>query len=508
MSGPKRADVEAALRTAARAAQETASLVAATEASALAALASKLTQVVREAGDIEEGLQTARRELDAGAHEDDDTRAARRAVDDALRELRTARDSERAVRTAVAAAGAQEEEARRAFTNAQAELERAEQALRSAGQHYLSAQMEQAKTAKRLFDEAAALARRAATVRADARAAAGAATDAALRATAAAQRAGDAARAAARASAERARAAEEARRIVEQKRRDATGAFNRARIATDGLDDALVDKFLPGERDRLRTELAEVRQALEAAQFDEVIIAGQRVVAAVALVAANTEAARTRWAAARAGAQVAIDDLEALLGAVDTTLVEEWSGQPQAVAEARSARGRAERALEAEDFDAARSAATAARAALEQASSAAAEAKGQDLRRSEVGDAVMEVLEELGFDVSFDEGTLEAPMRISGQTQSAAGTGDFDVEIPLSGEIDFEVTASAGDTACVGAVEALQRELARRGIDWTVTDWGHAEGMTRTPTRRPQHGTESSTSSVRQATRRQAQGRA
>lgn len=109
-----------------------------------------------------------------------------------------------------------------------------------------------------------------------------------------------------------------------------------------------------------------------------------------------------------------------------------------------------------EDFEVAAADAARARDALASATASAAAAKGQDLRRREVGEAIMDALEDLGFDISYEDGTRDERLPISGQVADATGRGDFDIEIPLDGEVDFEVTAEAGDVSCVNAIRSCR----------------------------------------------------
>ena len=76
--------------------------------------------------------------------------------------------------------------------------------------------------------------------------------------------------------------------------------------------------------------------------------------------------------------------------------------------------------------------------------------------------------------MTFEPGTKSEPMKISGQVPAVSGEGDFLLELPLDGEVDFEVTDTNADgSACSNAVATLRQRLADRGIAFTVTDWGH-----------------------------------
>ncbi len=109
----------------------------------------------------------------------------------------------------------------------------------------------------------------------------------------------------------------------------------------------------------------------------------------------------------------------------------------------------------------------------------AGENRDRQERRARIAEAIMTTLDELQFDVSFDPGNRDEPCRISGQTPRSDGDGDFDIAIPLSGEVTFEVAEARGDGHdCHAAVMALQERLKERfGMSWEVTDWGNAAGF-------------------------------
>jgi hypothetical protein len=168
--------------------------------------------------------------------------------------------------------------------------------------------------------------------------------------------------------------------------------------------------------------------------------------------------------------------LAAAVESADGELLAAWSPAPDALEQARTALEAARAALARETFEEAADGAGAAAGRLAGALHAAAQAHSLDERRTHLGEAIMDTLEELGFEVSFERGTRTDPLRISGQTPDTSGRGDFDVALPLDGEVGFRVEAAEGDVSCVAAVEALRERLAERGFGWSTTDWGHAHG--------------------------------
>lgn len=476
MSGPKRADVQAALNTAARSARESAAIIANAERGAVSHMGRRLGEVLAGSDEVRAGLNAARAELDGLEHRGSDTDAARREIDAALAALDGAASGAGSQSTSSRAADDAEAQAKRAYDAAQVEYDRAERGLREAGSHYLHNQMAWAQAARQKFEEAGRLATRAAELRSGSKKTSSKAIENAESAMAGARRALTGATSAVRAGEERARAVAEAQRIAEENRRAAAQAVGQARIAVDALDAADVDKFSPGTRADAAQRVATAEGAYERGDFDAAHRAVDGLEVELARVAAQCTEARRRWEAERAAAVATRSELEAALDSADAALVEQWAQDAAAIANARTTLGDVDRLLADEAFGDAGTAAAAARDAVAAAMADAAAAKGQDVRRREIGDAILDVLEELGFDTSFEHGDRDAPLRINGQTSTPDGRGDFDIEIPLDGEIDFEVTAPEGDITCVNAIGNLRSRLAEQGIEWTVTDWGHAEG--------------------------------
>jgi len=476
MSGPKRADVQAALNTAARAAEASRAVIAQTERDAFERLSGRLRDVLRNGGSLQASLSDAARLLGGIENAGPDTESAKQALASAGKALDASMRGTDAVDRSNAEADVAEAGARAAYDGAKAEYDRAAQALRASGSHYLHDQMAWAQSAQRKFDEAGRLAQHAAQLRASSKKAVTTSIEHAEAAVAAARRALDASDSAARAAEQRMRAAAEAARIAEEQRRAATSAVAEARIAFDSLDAGNVDKFLPGARDRFSDRLAAGESALLDGDHGAARTAVAGLVDEAAELRHESAKGRQRWDEARAAALAAQGELEALLASVDVELIEAWANDAMALSAGRSALADVQSLISSESFGTATATASAAHDALIAATVSAAAAHGQDLRRREIGDAVMDALEDLGFDISYEDGSREAPLRISGQTATPDGRGDFDIEIPLNGEVDFEVTAPEGDLSCVNAIHSLQECLAERGIGWAVTDWGHAEG--------------------------------
>lgn len=476
MSGPKRADVEAALNTAARTAHEAASMIATSDRAAVDSMRSKLAVLLREADELRRDLRDVVSRITSASHDGEETAAARRAVAAAEAALDGSRDHAAALAEGSRAADSAEETARRAHAAAQVEYDKAEQGLRRAGDHYLRNQMEWAVAARRLFDEAGQQAKVAAELRSASKTLARESLEDAQRSVAIARHALARASAAEQAAQARARAAAESARIAAERERIATAAVADARISVESLDATVVDKFVPNVRAELADIVSQASSTLAVGRADDALRLVEGVAARAVGTSAEAARAKHKWDQEKARALSAQQELDSLLEAVDEDLVARWSDQGAAASEARRTADALGGMIAGEDFEAAAAAAARARDALASATASAAEAKGQDLRRREVGEAIMDVLEDLGFDISYEDGSRDEPLRISGQVADATGRGDFDIEIPLDGEVDFEVTAEAGDVGCVKAIQGLQERLAERGIAWSVTDWGHAEG--------------------------------
>ncbi|UXA17453.1 hypothetical protein [Mycobacterium sp. SMC-4] len=382
---------------------------------------------------------------------------------------------------AVKTVGSQIEEADRAHRRAAAEYRgandeynRASQALdRSVGDHYKQAEMSLAKEATRRFNVAADLGKVAARARSQARTSLTEALAMVRQAQAAADDVHKRVTAAASESAERTRAEEEARRIAEEARRRATIAVSSSHAAVAAIPVADCGKFAPSRLAVLTRRLETAESALAKGQWAPAQREADMVTAEATSLAAQVGAARSDFDRRLTAAQTAVDELTATLGAVDPKLIKEWSDDRDAVEAAREALTRANGHITAERFEEAVSDASASASNLRTATTTAAESQAANERRISIGEAIMDVLEDMNFKVYFADGTKDTPLQITGQVPDEGGRGDFKMAIPLTGDVDFEVTAPEGDGSCSGAVKELRERLAERGVGFTVTDWGY-----------------------------------
>lgn len=473
MSGPKKADVQAALNVAAATSRRAAAVVSAAETAALKDLLRRTEAALASSGTRTSAVTTAKRGLA-------DSRAGLASVVEASRSLDAATAAQREAEAAASRARDDaahalrlDAEAGATFAAAKAEYDRAEVALRQAGAHYLHNQMAWAQRARALYEQAESQGAAAATARKKAKQSVAHALTRAEQSSSAIDTAVNRAAAARREAEEIARAEAEARRITEEARRKATLALEGARSAINALDPATCEKFRPGARDALTTRLMTAEAAMRRGDH----AAAQRAVAGIPAdvdrLAHEIAAAQQEFQRCQAEATTALAELSSALDSADTELIGAWSDDLGASEAARRTLTECQTAVAAERFDQATDAARKGVARLTEATNSAAEAVGAHERRQAIGDAVMDVLGEMGFDVSYEEGSKTEPLRIAGQTSRVDGRGDFDLEIPLSGAIDFEVTAEQGDGSCATAVRGLQERLAERGVTWQTTDWGY-----------------------------------
>lgn len=476
MSGPKKADVEAQLNIVRNSQRKCAGLLAgmeeATTARILREAEGLLDQAAREAGNLQRELEGLTGDL--GRFAPGTASLARGVANQVQEELEAARAAVAQTRQKVKEAERLKRAADEMFRRAEQQYELAAEATRRAGSHYLQEEMAMARQAEALFDQAAAQIAAAAQARHEAERAAVNALQRARQASASAAN-GCRQVQSARAEAEaRRRAEEEARRITEQQRRSATLAVEQARAALHRLRDLPHEKFYPGEGDAIERRLQAAVLALNENRFQDAEATSRRIAEEVSRLEQKTRQAQQEYERCRAEAEAEIGALAAAVDHADAALVGEWADDPQALEKARRALQAARQAAAAERFAEAGQQAQTARQTLAQALESAAENKSADEKRQIIGQAIMEVLEELGFDVSFEPGSRTEPMRISGQTPDISGRGDFDIALPLEGEVNFEVNTPVGDATCVAAVQELEKRLAERGITWQTTDWGHA----------------------------------
>lgn len=478
MSGPKRADVEAQLRVARNGQRSCAGLIAAAEKKALQSLLQTGADKHRQAADA---ARRASQMLDGLSPEaqgaaGDSVSNARASVQEALRLASTAESVLGSARSAVEAAGSQERAADATYGRANTALNQAEESLRQSGGHYLRSEMAGAEAATALFNQAQRELDTAARSRGTASQNGNQAVKAAEQALSAAREAVSRVQATQAEAEARLRAEVEARRIAEENRRNASLAVDGAGSAYARLADLPHAKFRPGAGQEVKAALDEARRLFGQGDWDVSKASAERVQKRARDLEREVVEAQREHERRRADAQSHLQSLVAALQGTDGALVREWSDEPQAFERAQAARDATQVLVEREEFEAAGSKAREALEPLAQATRTAAENKSQHEVREQIGEAVMDVLQEMDFDVSSADGSRTEPLRINAQTPDTGGRGDFDISIPLSGEVDFHISTPDGDTSCVEAVQQLQQRLAARGIGWNTTDWGHAQG--------------------------------
>jgi hypothetical protein len=477
MSGPKKADVKAALNIARQAQRRGAELLGATHRSALHRSVQRARARQAAAGDQRAEVEEA---LSKMAH--DVLRLAAPSVQSAMDASRGAASLlERSAQQILASheheqlASQRELAARNAYEAAEREYQRASKALGSSGDHYLQREMEWAQKARLLFDEAAAQLCGAKDELRIAQQGVAQAEALAIRAERSLDEAADSLRQARQQTAKRILVEQEAKRIAEVRLRAVTLELEAARAAVARVLELPVRRFEPREEARLNGALAKADELISSGEVERASELARRLSDEAEGVRRKVVAAQQHHAEAVARARVAASMLESdLSDARDSELAQWFEPDVLRVISEQQLRG-ALAALDDEQPGDAERLAGQGQAALGSALEAAAECLSARERRDRIGSAVMEALDEMGFDVSFEAGDHQNPMRISGMTPDEHGRGDFDIEIPLDGELDFEVSAQAGDGSCVAAIGTLTERLAAMGIDWTTTDWGHAD---------------------------------
>jgi hypothetical protein len=472
MSGKKRSEVQASLNAASRAADSARAALAQADAKALkklrAAIADGLAQAESGAGTLVLPDFLTKEESVAA-------RQAHKASTAALAEARQLKD---ATEQGIQQAEALDRQASRAFQDAQRQLDNAQRALLVKGSNdYLTPEWQLAEAAKRAFESAQRDAQLAQSARQRTQSLAQQAVEAATRAASSTRQAVGAIQATVAAATERKRREDEATRLAEEALRKATAAVTGAAAEVQSIPQADARKFQPAAFDVLQKKLATVETVLRRGDSAKASQVAAMVSGDARVLAAQVRDDRADFDCRRAEAIAVATRLESALAGADADLVHAWSNTPGAYSDAERALAKAREAIQREDFQTATTAAAGAVMALRAAMEAGVEGRAADERRSAIGQAIMEVLGEMHFDVSFDPGTRDEPMRISGQTADVTGRGDFDLAIPLNGQVDFEVTAEEGDSSCVAAVDQLREKLSERGIDWRTTDWGHTNGV-------------------------------
>jgi hypothetical protein len=478
MSGPKKADVVAQLNIAQRSQRQCANLISAAADAAIASILQETEGIMRDIAAQETTMRDESGSFSSDARRiaPDAVRRAGEAASSSSAAVSASRDVLSRARSEVDQARQQEKAARRTFEKAEEEYNRAMKAVNNASGHYMHQEMTWAQQATQLFAQAERELASAAKVRKNAEKSASSALQQAREGKGAVQSALRQVKNTREEAQSLLKAEADARRIAEEKRRNASLALEKARSALHRLDELPHHKFCSGKLDALSRELKAAQQALESGRFDAARTDGERIAGSAVRLEQDVVTAQKDFERRKAEAETQINVLQAALAGMDEALISEWSDTPEACRNAKQVIDRARKAVEAERFDDATGPARDERHKLAEALSSAAEAKSSHDKRLATGAAIIEVLKELHFDVSYEPGNKKEPMRIAGQTTDDAGKGDFDIAIPLDGEVNFEVNTPNGDISCVAAIGQLQKRLESRGIKWQTTDWGHAEG--------------------------------
>lgn len=478
MSGPKKADVVAQLNIAQLSQRQCANLISAAADAAIASISREAEGIMRDIAAQEAAMRDESGSFSSDARRiaPDAVRRAGDAASSSTAAVSASRDVLNRARSEVDRARQQEQAARRTFEKTEEEYTRAMNAVNYASGHYMHQEMTWAQQATELFARAERELASAAKVRKDAEKLATSALQQAREGKEAVKSALRQIRNTREEAQSLLKAEAEARRITEEKRRNASLALEKGRSALHRLDELPHQKFCPGKLDALSRELKAAQQALESGRFDAARTDGERIAGSAVRLEQDVVTAQKDFERRKAEAETQLNVLQAALAGVDEALIREWSDTPDACINAKQVLDRARKAVETERFNDATGPARDERQKLAEALASAAEAKSSHDKRTATGSAIMDVLKELHFDVSYEPGNKNEPMRISGQTTDEAGKGDFDIAIPLDGEVNFEVNTPKGDISCIAAIGNLQKRLESRGIKWQTTDWGHADG--------------------------------
>lgn len=370
----------------------------------------------------------------------------------------------------------QESKAERLYGQANDEYERTSTAIRNAGGHYMDKEMEWAKEARRMYEQAAALMSAGSGQRKEAEQKARRALNRAKEALSSVEQAQRDIKALRIETEARLHAEEEARRITEEKRREAVIAIEKAKAAIQRLEDLPHGKFQPGDAEKVGRLLSSADTMLHNTQFTEALSMATQASQEANRLIETISTAWQEFQRLKAEAEGEAQSLQITMDAIDKDLIIAWSDDQTILKQVETAMLDVRRDIDAEKFEHAAAQSKQVNESLRRSFQNAAENQSLNEKRETIGEAIMEALEEIGFETSYAPGSRTVPLHINGQTPDVKGKGDFDIEIPLDGHVDFEVKAAAGDTSCVAAIQALQKRLAQRGIHWETTNWGHAEG--------------------------------
>lgn len=477
MSGPKRADVQAQLRVARNGQRQCAALIAEAERKTLLHLLSTLESLdgdaTRSSREASKMLADLSPEMCQAASES--LKDVSFLVQNGASMAQSIGSDRQEARTLLERADSQTRSADGIYSNATQALDTAEKALQQSGGHYLRQEMEQAKGATQLFNQAAQSLGQAAQLRQQAIADASQSVRKAEEAASTAKEAVKRVTAVRGEAQQRLAAQAEAKRIAEEHRRKATTAIGNARSAVNSLQGLPHQKFRPGAMAEIERSLGVAEGQLSGGAWDECVRQSSNLENRVHQLAREVAEAQREYERRHAESQSHLQGLLAVIEGANAAFIRQWSNASSAYDEARAAVDNVRSAMQREEWEKANALAQKSQETLKKAVESAAQNQTQNEVRTQVGEAVMDVLEELGFTVTSAPGSRLEPLRINAQTPDTAGNGDFDVSIPLSGEVAFHVETSEGDVSCVAAVKDLQDRLRSRGVDWNTTDWGHAQ---------------------------------
>lgn len=479
MSGPKRADVVAALNNAQKCRRGCQVLISSAETANIESILQETGKLLKqmESGsrELKSVLQSLTPEIQRVLGDKADAIFQAQSVLNASGKVQELRNE---AGSSLARMQEQETNATRIFDRANKAYQSASDALnRASGDHYMQQEKDRADEARHLYEQASSVLATGARHRKEAEQKARTALNRAKEAVSAIEQAQRKVLSIRTEAQARLKAEEDARRITEQKKRDAVIAVEKAKAAFQSLEDLPHEKFHPGGAIKAAQRLDSAETMLRDNRFDEAASsanqAGQEATRLIESVSNAWQEFQRRKAEAEGNIQV----LRIAFDNLDRNLISTWADDQTVLRNVETALQKANQEIENENFDQASEQAKMANDLLSQSLHNAAENQSLNEKREVTCEAIMDALEELGFETAYQSGNRTSPLRIAGHTPDIKGKGDFAIDIPLDGNVDFKVTAAAGDTSCVAAVQDLQKRLAQRGIRWETTNWGHADGV-------------------------------
>jgi hypothetical protein len=276
------------------------------------------------------------------------------------------------------------------------------------------------------------------------------------------------------------RARDEQEQRAAAQRRECEALF--AQLGT--LDHA---RFAPGQYDDFRRDVDRVQRACDEGRFarasEHVGVFLERLRQLVAAV----QSQQAEWQSLQAAARSDREAIAAEVAALDRAELEQWSGEPEALAAAYAGLAAAEQQLAAEQFDAARQSATAAVTELRRLAEQARAQHARQDQRQEIATVVMQALYDLGYDTPCFQYARTKPAggddELSDLTIYAnhpGRNGDMQMRIGLNGHVDLEVKdiPEGHEALCHQQLLQLQDRLGQ-DVDFKITNWGRAAEVAR-----------------------------